>query len=157
MAAVCGHNASMKKLLGLLAALAIAYALYSGGAPSGPGTRAGDAPAAAEASVDDGSLRRAIDARADDVPVTGSGEVVRLLPDDRDGSPHQRILLRVAGGGTVLVAHNLALAPRVAPLALGDRLEFAGDYVWNDKGGLVHWTHPDPQGRHRAGFLRRAP
>ena len=113
------------------------------------------APGAAVA--DDGSLARAIAARAQDVPVTGSGEVVKLLPDDREGSPHQRILVRVAGGGTVLIAHNIELAPRVAPVAVGDTLEFAGDFVWNDKGGLVHWTHPDPGGRHRAGWIRRAP
>jgi len=119
-------------------------------------TRKDDAPAPEVAAHDDGSLARAIASRADGVPVTGRGEVVKLLPDDREGSPHQRILLRVAGGGTVLIAHNLDLAPRVSPLAEGDMLEFAGDYVWNEKGGVVHWTHPDPQGRHRAGWIRRA-
>jgi hypothetical protein len=147
----------MKKLLGLLAALAIAYVAYSSRSFPGAGARVGHEPviASAEAPVDDGSLQRAIHARADDVPVTGSGEVVKMLPDDREGSPHQRILLRVAGGGTVLIAHNLDLAPRVAPLAAGDRVEFAGEYVWNEKGGVVHWTHPDPRGRHRAGYVRR--
>jgi hypothetical protein len=57
----------------------------------------------------------------------------------------------------VLLAHNIELAPRVSPLAEGDTLEFAGDFVWNDKGGVVHWTHPDPQGHHRAGWSRRVP
>jgi hypothetical protein len=110
----------------------------------------------AVAAQADDSLARAIARRAEDVPVTGRGAVVKLLADDREGSPHQRILVRVAGGGTVLIAHNLELAPRVAPLAVGDTLEFAGDFVWNEKGGVVHWTHPDPRGRHRAGWLRRA-
>jgi hypothetical protein len=114
------------------------------------------APAGAGASeVDDGSLQRAIAARADGVPVTGRGVVLKLLRDDREGSPHQRILLRVDGGGTVLIAHNLELAPRVEPLAVGDMLEFSGEYVWNEKGGVVHWTHPDPRGHHRAGWIRR--
>jgi hypothetical protein len=63
--------------------------------------------------------------------------------------------VRVAGGGTVLIAHNLELAPRVAPLTVGDELEFSGEYVWNEKGGVVHWTHPDPRGQHRAGWIRR--
>lgn len=139
------------QLILLAAALAAGYAA----------TRRGDAPAAdtvggAIAEVhDDGSLARAIANRAEDVPVTGRGEVVRLLPDDRDGSPHQRIIVRVDGGGTVLLAHNLDLAPRVSPLSEGDVLEFAGDFVWNDKGGVVHWTHPDPRGSHRAGWIRR--
>lgn len=80
--------------------------------------------------------------------------MVRLLPDDRQGSPHQRFLLRVAGGTTVLVAHNLDLAPRVA-LAPGDSVELRGEYEWNAKGGVIHWTHPDPDGRHEEGWIRR--
>jgi hypothetical protein len=119
-----------------------------------PATASADATGRAGTGADD-SLARAIASRAQDVPVTGRGEVVRLLPDDREGNPHQRILVRVAGGGTVLIAHNLELAPRVSPLAVGDQLEFAGDYVWNEKGGVVHWTHPDPHGQHRAGWVRR--
>lgn len=108
-------------------------------------------------SEDDGSLQRAIAARADGAPVTGRGVVQRLLSDDREGSPHQRIIVRVAGGSTVLIAHNLELGARIAPLAEGDILEFAGDYAWNAKGGVVHWTHADPRGGHRAGWLRRVP
>ena len=86
--------------------------------------------------------------------VTGRGTVIRLLRDDSDGDRHQRILLRLPDGGTLLVAHNIDLAPRVSPLAVGDTLEFHGEYVWNDKGGVVHWTHRDPAGRHDAGWLR---
>jgi hypothetical protein len=143
------HNRGMKKNPWLTVALAIATASLAG-------CELDRAPAEAAAQAPDDSLARAIAARAHEVPVTGSGVVVKLLRDDREGSPHQRILLRVAGGGTVLIAHNLDLAARVTPLAEGDRLEFAGDYVWNEKGGVVHWTHPDPQGRHRAGWIRRA-
>ena len=65
--------------------------------------------------------------------------------------------MHVDGSPSVLIAHNLDLAPRVSPLARGDVLEFAGEFVWNDKGGVVHWTHPDPRGHHRAGWLRRVP
>ena len=112
-------------------------------------------PAAAGAQArEDGSLQRAIAARARDTLVTGRGTVVRLLRDDREGSPHQRILVRVKGGGTVLLSHNLELGQRIAPLAVGDELEFAGEFEWNDRGGVVHWTHPDPRGRHRAGWIR---
>jgi hypothetical protein len=163
MSVAVGHNRGMKRSVALVLVIAIAVAVYSGRHRNEAGVLAGtpvpgttDAPATrAEAHADDGSLARAIAARAENVPVTGHGTVVKLLADDRDGSPHQRFLLRVGGGGTVLIAHNLELAPRVEPLAVGDELEFAGEYVWNDKGGVVHWTHPDPRGGHRAGWIHR--
>jgi hypothetical protein len=147
----------MKARLALVFALGIAAALFARRELAVPAADTGGASlAGATASVeDDGSLQRAINARADGVPVTGRGVVQRLLPDDRDGSPHQRIIVRVTGGGTVLIAHNLDLGARIAPLAEGDTLEFAGEYAWNAKGGVVHWTHPDPRGGHRAGWLRR--
>ena len=79
--------------------------------------------------------------------------MTRTLADDRDGSRHQRFLLTTPGGTTVLVAHNVDLAPRLEPLAVGDTVQFAGEYVWNEQGGVVHWTHHDPDGRHPAGHL----
>ena len=87
-------------------------------------------------------------------PVYGQGEVVKILPDDDKGVRHQRFLLRVAPGLTVLVAHNSDLAPRIDGLAAGDRLSFCGEYIWNDKGGVLHWTHHDPAARRPGGWLR---
>jgi hypothetical protein len=91
---------------------------------------------------------------ATDVQVTGSGIVIRVLPDDNDGSRHQRFILRLKSGQTVLVAHNIDLAPRVADIANGDTVEFNGEYVWNPQGGLLHWTHHDPGGEHTGGWLK---
>jgi hypothetical protein len=105
------------------------------------------------ASPGGSALARALAERRSDVWVEGRGEVVRLLPDDRHGNPHQRFLLRVPEGATLLVAHNLELAPRL-PLQPGDELEFRGEYEWNEKGGVLHWTHDDPRGRHEGGWLR---
>jgi hypothetical protein len=33
-------------------------------------------------------------------------------------------------------------------------VSFSGEYVWNDKGGMIHWTHRDPRKRHRPGWIR---
>ena len=80
--------------------------------------------------------------------------MLRVLPDDHAGSRHQRFILRVAGGVSVLVAHNVDLAPRV-PVALGDSVELRGEYEWNDRGGVIHWTHHDPDGRREGGWIRQ--
>jgi hypothetical protein len=87
--------------------------------------------------------------------ITGRGIVIRVLPDDTEGGRHQRFILRLASGETLLVAHNIDVAPRVEPLRIGDVVEYHGEYVWNPKGGVVHWTHRDPSGAHEAGWLRR--
>jgi len=85
--------------------------------------------------------------------VSGSGTVSRILPDDDRGSRHQRFILRLPSGQTLLVAHNIDLAPRLPSLRVGDTVSFYGEYEWNDKGGVIHWTHRDPAGRHVAGWL----
>jgi len=86
--------------------------------------------------------------------VKGSGRVIRLLPDDNDGSRHQRFIIELNTGRTLLIAHNIDLAPRVSSLRAGDTVEFNGEYEPNDRGGVIHWTHKDPRGSHEAGWIR---
>lgn len=97
-------------------------------------------------------LDEAIANRETGVVVEGTGEVVKVLPDDDDGSRHQRFIIEIGGGRTLLVAHNIDLAPRI-PLGIGDRVVFRGQFEWNDKGGVIHWTHHDPRGRRRGGYI----
>lgn len=85
--------------------------------------------------------------------VQGSGMVLRILADDDQGSRHQRFILELPSGRTVLVAHNIDLAPRVAGLQTGDTVTFYGEFESNERGGVIHWTHRDPQGRHSHGWL----
>jgi len=91
-----------------------------------------------------------------DTQVRGEGVVINVLADDNYGSRHQRFILRLASGQTVLVAHNIDLAPRVDGLQEGDRVAFYGEFEWNDKGGVIHWTHKDKRGSHADGWLERA-
>ena len=86
--------------------------------------------------------------------VAGEGVVTRVLPDDNDGGRNQRFILRLASGQTLLVAHNIDVAPPVGSLAPGDSVQFSGVYEWNSQGGVIHWTHHDPAGQHAAGWLR---
>lgn len=103
----------------------------------------------------DAVIVNACEAHRSGVQVTGEGVVVNVLPDDNDGSRHQRFILELSSGHTLLIAHNIDLAPRIPSLRTGDRVGFHGVYEWNSKGGVVHWTHDDPRGRHPAGWVRR--
>jgi hypothetical protein len=90
--------------------------------------------------------------RSDEI-ITDAGVVVHVLPDDNDGSRHQRFLVEVDRTDiTIKIAHNLDLAPRV-PAREGDRLTFKGEYEWNDLGGALHWTHHDPKRWREGGWI----
>lgn len=82
-----------------------------------------------------------------------SGKITKLLSDDNTGSRHQRFILKVSSGQTLLIAHNIDLAPRVHQLKEGGFIKFCGEYESNAKGGVVHWTHHDPNKRHVGGWL----
>ena len=84
----------------------------------------------------------------------GEGVVVRVLFDDNVGSRHQRFILRLASGQTLLIAHNIDIASRIETLSSGDRVEFHGQYEANPEGGVIHWTHHDPGGNHVSGWLK---
>ncbi|MDL2337396.1 MAG: DUF3465 domain-containing protein [Pseudomonadota bacterium] len=94
--------------------------------------------------------------QASGTQVTGEGVVTRILADDANGSRHQRFIVTLPSGQTLLIAHNIDLAPRLASLKTGDSVTFHGVYEWNEKGGVIHWTHRDPSGHHEAGWLRHA-
>ena len=74
--------------------------------------------------ANDTRLKQAYVNHQSDVQVRGSGTVYRVLPDDNKGSRHQKFILRLDSGQTLLVAHNIDLAPRVQGLAKGDRVDF---------------------------------
>ena len=105
-------------------------------------------------SDSDQRLAQAFAHRERNVDVQGSGVVTQLLPDDNEGSRHQRFILRLASGQTLLVAHNIDVAKRIDSLKEGDQVAFRGEYEWNPMGGVIHFTHHDPQGRHASGWLK---
>ena len=104
-------------------------------------------------SVELSDIRSLYDAQRSGVMVLTVGNVTRILKDDNDGSRHQRFLIKTAEGLTLLVAHNIDLAPRV-PLAENDEVSIYGQYEWNNKGGVLHWTHHDPNKSHAEGWVQ---
>ncbi len=88
------------------------------------------------------------------IQVEGKGTVLKLLKDDLQGRKHQKFLLKLASGLTVLIAHNIDLSARIENLNVGDEVAFYGEYEWNNKGGVIHWTHHDPRGQHINGWLK---
>ena len=131
----------------IAAAVAVFAFIFVSCASPGPATEQRTAPL-----VDD-LIGRAFASRTSDVQVQGEGKVIRVLADDLDGSRHQRFIVQLAWGQTLLITHNIDIAPRIDRLKVGDSVRFNGEYVWNEKGGIIHWTHHDPQGRHVAGWV----
>lgn len=130
----------LKRFFALVAIVAIAYAAHSHYAALGASAEGVPTSVAAPQSPAG--------------EVSGTGTVIKLLPDDNEGARHQRFIIRLASGQTLLVAHNIEIAARVSPLREGDTVAYKGEYAWNAKGGVVHWTHHDPAGTHPAGWLK---
>lgn len=111
-----------------------------------------DAVSQSEISTDNAAIVQAFQAKKSDVQVSGKGIVSKLLKDDNKGARHQKFLVTINQQQTLLVAHNIDLASRV-PLAVGDEISFYGEYVYNPKGGIIHWTHHAPRRDHEAGWI----
>lgn len=101
----------------------------------------------------DDILAELYEAERSNIQVQGEGTVRIVLSDDLDGSRHQRFIVELASGQTLLLAHNIDLAPRIETLSADDYIEFSGEYEWNEKGGVIHWTHYDPEGIHEDGWI----
>ena len=107
-----------------------------------------------QATDDLDRIARAFQQRQSDLQVRSSGQVIAVLPDDHEGSRHQKFILELPNGQTVLVAHNIDLAPRIQSIQKQDQVEFYGEYEYSDKGGEIHWTHHDRARKHVDGWLK---
>ena len=100
-------------------------------------------------------LENAFSNRVSNVQVLVFGRVISVLSDDTNGDRHQRFVVQLSNSQTLLVAHNVDIAPRVSNLRVGDQLYIYGEYEWNSQGGVIHWTHHDPNGRHVNGWIEK--
>jgi len=101
-------------------------------------------------------LQNAFENQQSDIQIQGEGVVIRILSDDLVVPRHQRFILRISPKQTVLVTHNIDIAGRVPDLQVDGTIEFYGEYEWGVEGGVIHWTHHDPDGNHIAGWLKYA-
>jgi Protein of unknown function (DUF3465) len=103
---------------------------------------------------DDAAIVADFQSHRSNVEVTADGTVVRLLPDRTSSTgTHEQFIIRLTSQDlTVEIEHNISIAARV-PVAQGDHVIVHGEYVWTAKGGLIHFTHHDPQGTHEGGYI----
>jgi len=110
------------------------------------------ADAAAQPNAGDAEAIRAQELQLVKVPLTVTAPVKKMLKYDDRGLPHEKFLLLLSNGTTILVAHNTKMAPYV-PLQPGDLVTVSGEYIWNAKGGLIHWTHHSDTPNHKGGYI----
>ena len=106
------------------------------------------------ATSDNAAVERDYAEKRSAVEVTADGMVTRVLADESGPSGiHQRFIIRLAGSTqTVVVENNVTIGQR-APVLVGDDVRVHGEYVWNDQGGLIHFTHHDPAPAHEGGWI----
>ncbi|MCA8969483.1 MAG: DUF3465 domain-containing protein [Planctomycetes bacterium] len=109
------------------------------------------APSVRWGTIDD--VARAFAAKKSDVFVEVQGVVVHILPLDNEGTRHQNFLFELSNDITLKISHNIDLADPIPNLRKGMRLRIRGEYEYNDKGGVLHWTHHDPARRHPDGWI----
>lgn len=104
---------------------------------------------------DDRVLCDAYSAGRSHVEVVADGTVTRVLGVQQGRvSPHEGFLFRPASGCTITIrveANTDFTGP--IPIAPGDRVTVKGEYEYYPLGGVIHWTHRDPRGRHEGGYI----
>jgi hypothetical protein len=113
---------------------------------------------AATQAPDDGAVCAAYSQSRSQVEVVADGTVTRLLGVQAGRiSPHEGFLLRLESGCSLVVrveANTDFTGP--IPLERGEHVLVKGEYEYYPLGGVIHWTHRDPRGRHEGGYIEAA-
>ncbi len=88
-------------------------------------------------------VRQSFRAMQSKVWVETEGTVSRLLRDDTnpDNGRHQIFLLRLAPDLQVKISHDYDDAGYLDGLKVGDHLKLQGRYEFEERGGVIHFTH----------------
>ena len=106
-------------------------------------------------SPDDRALCAAYSSTRSHVEVVADGTVTRVFGVAPGRvSPHEGFLFRLGSGCTLVVRveANTDFTGAI-PLALGQHVLVKGEYEYYSLGGVIHWTHRDPRGRHEGGYI----
>lgn len=92
------------------------------------------------------------------VEVSATGIVTRTMGmrTGRSGT-HEGFLMQADGkrGLVLRVEDNVDITGPI-PLRNGQHVIVRGEYEYYPRGGVIHWTHHDPAGRHENGYVEVA-
>jgi len=110
---------------------------------------------AASQVPDDAAVCAAFSAQRSGVEVVAQGSVTHVLGVQAGrSSPHEGFLLRLDSGCAIVVRVEVNTDfTGTIPLSIGQRVLVKGDYEYYSRGGVIHWTHRDPRGRHENGYV----
>jgi hypothetical protein len=110
---------------------------------------------AASQAPDDVAVCAAFSAQRSGVEVVAQGSVTHVLGVQAGrSSPHEGFLLRLDSGCAIVVRVEVNTDfTGTIPLSIGQRVLVKGDYEYYSRGGVIHWTHRDPRGRHENGYV----
>jgi hypothetical protein len=104
---------------------------------------------------DNAAICSAYSSGASGVEVIGRGSVLTVLGTSSGPSgPHEGFLLRLDGGCDLIlrIEDNTGLTGPI-PVHAGETVTVKGEYETDATGGVIHWTHRDPRGRHIGGYI----
>ena len=84
----------------------------------------------------------------------GYGHVIRVFHDSHDHGNFQLFNIRLESGESMLIKHNIDIAPKIKNLQAGDAIEFYGIYERHIKRGVITSTHHDPKHQGKDGWIK---
>lgn len=101
----------------------------------------------------DSEIVKVVSAQKGAYYVQGSGMVVKtILPDDTQGAQHQKFIVTLSNGQNMMAVYNSDMCERV-PVKVGDVVAMGGQFIWTDRGALLHWLHRDPRKTRPDGYV----
>lgn len=105
--------------------------------------------------ANDQVIRYLSQARANHINVNGFGHVIKVFSDKTKSPIHQRFVIKLDDGQTLIIMHNIDVGKRINNLRVNDPIRFFGEYVWHKRGGVIYSTHKDPSHHHENGWIFR--